>query len=107
MASAQENPREADPFTAIFASNDALAVQAINALRDQGLRVPEDVSVVGFDDFPLAPYLNPALTTVRQPMHLIGETGVGKSYLAHATGLRACANKRRNTADQYLTFFRL
>ncbi len=57
---------EARP-TAIFLSNDILAIGAINAIRERGLRVPEDISVVGFDDIPLAEYVSPPLTTVRQP----------------------------------------
>ncbi len=56
------------PFSAIFAQNDRMAVGAVRALRDAGLRVPEDVSVIGFDDIPLASYFEPPLTTLRQPM---------------------------------------
>ena len=54
------------PFTAIFAQNDRMAVGAIRALHEAGLEVPGDVSVVGFDDMPLASYFDPALTTMRQ-----------------------------------------
>ncbi len=61
------------PFTALFAFNDVSAVGAIRALRDAGLRVPEDVSVVGFDDIQSAAFHNPALTTVRQPLRKMGE----------------------------------
>lgn len=60
------------PFTAIFAFNDISAMGAIRALRESGLRVPEDVSVVGFDDIPSAAYQNPGLTTVRQPLRKMG-----------------------------------
>lgn len=60
------------PFSAIFAQNDCIAVGAIRALREAGRRVPDDVSVVGFDDVPLAPYLNPPLTTLRQPFEESG-----------------------------------
>jgi len=60
------------PFTAIFAFNDISAMGAIRALRESGLRVPEDVSVVGFDDIRSAAYQNPALTTVRQPLRKMG-----------------------------------
>lgn len=60
------------PFTAIFAFNDISAIGAIRALRESGLRVPEDVSVVGFDDIRSAAYQNPGLTTVRQPLRKMG-----------------------------------
>ena len=60
-------------FTALFAYNDSTAIGAIRALRDAGLRVPEDVSVVGYDDIPAAEYERPALTTVRQPLDKMGE----------------------------------
>lgn len=58
--------------TAFFAANDGLALSTMNAARDSGLRVPEDISVIGHDDFPIAEYLTPALTTIRQPMLDIG-----------------------------------
>ncbi len=60
------------PFTAIFAQNDRMAIGAIHALHEQGKRVPEDVSVVGFDDMPLSAYFDPPLTTVRQDFHALG-----------------------------------
>lgn len=59
-------------FTALFAFNDVSAVGGIRALSQAGLRVPEHVSVVGFDDIQSAAYQNPALTTVRQPLHEMG-----------------------------------
>jgi len=59
-------------FTAIFASNDEMAVGAINGLRARGLRVPEDVSVVGFDDMDYALSSDPPLTSIRQPRREIG-----------------------------------
>jgi LacI family transcriptional regulator len=60
-------------FTSLFAFNDIAAIGAIWALREAGLRVPEDVSVVGFDDIPGAEYANPSLTTVRQPLVRMGQ----------------------------------
>jgi LacI family transcriptional regulator len=62
-----------EPFTALFAYNDISAIGAIWALREAGLRVPQDVSVVGFDDIPGAAFANPGLTTVRQPLQRMGE----------------------------------
>jgi len=61
-----------EPFTALFAFNDISAIGAIQALRESGRRVPEDVSVVGFDDIQSAAYQNPGLTTVRQPLREMG-----------------------------------
>jgi DNA-binding LacI/PurR family transcriptional regulator len=60
------------PFTALVAFNDVSAIGAIRALREAGRRVPEDVSVVGFDDIQSAAFQNPALTTVRQPLWKMG-----------------------------------
>jgi LacI family transcriptional regulator len=62
--------------TAIFAFNDNLATGAIQAARERGLRVPEDLSVVGFDDVEHATIVTPALTTVRQPLAEMGRTAV-------------------------------
>src|SRR5215475_9398002 len=62
-----------EPFTAIFAFNDISAIGAIRALRDAGLRTPEDVSVIGFDDVHAAAFHNPALTTIRQPLYQMGK----------------------------------
>ncbi|MFZ3216321.1 MAG: LacI family DNA-binding transcriptional regulator [Candidatus Acidiferrales bacterium] len=61
------------PFTALFAFNDNSALGAISALQEAGLHVPNDISVVGFDDIKMAPYINPSLTTVRQPLQKMGE----------------------------------
>lgn len=63
-------------FTALVVSNDQMALGAIHALREHGLRVPEDVSVVGFDDIPESSFFNPPLTTVRQEFDLLGKMGV-------------------------------
>ncbi len=62
------------PFTALFAYNDISAIGAIHALQESGLRVPEDVSVVGMDDIEIAVHYTPSLSTVRQPLLKMGET---------------------------------
>ncbi len=62
------------PFTALLSFNDVAAIGAIRALQDAGLRVPEDVSVVGFDDIRGAAFNNPSLTTIRQPLEEMGRT---------------------------------
>lgn len=61
------------PFTALFAYNDIAAIGAIRCIRENGLRVPDDISVVGFDDIRDAAYHVPSLTTVRQPLRKMGE----------------------------------
>jgi LacI family transcriptional regulator len=61
------------PFTALFAYNDVSAIGAIRAIQEEGLRIPQDVSVVGFDDIPWAAYHTPSLTTVRQPLAKMGQ----------------------------------
>ncbi len=70
----QELLKHRRAFTAIVSFNDIAAIGAIRALRDANLRVPEDVSVIGFDDIQVAAYHNPRLTTIRQPLHDMGET---------------------------------
>jgi DNA-binding LacI/PurR family transcriptional regulator len=60
-------------FTALFAFNDISALGALRAIRDAGLRVPEDVSVIGFDDIASSAHQNPGLTTVRQPLYEMGQ----------------------------------
>jgi len=80
-----------EPFTALFAFNDISAIGAIQALREYGKRVPEDVSVVGFDDIQSAAYQNPALTTVRQPLRQMGVTA--------AETLLARINSPRSSED--------
>lgn len=77
------------PFTALFAFNDISAIGAIRALQEVGLRVPEDVSVLGFDDVYAAEFHNPALTTIRQPLFEMGK-------LAAQTLLQRLAKKEEN-----------
>lgn len=67
----------ADRPTAIFAFNDPMAIGAMRAAAARGLRVPEDVSIVGFDDTNEAQFVTPGLTTVRQPLAAMGRMGVG------------------------------
>lgn len=61
-----------EPPTAIFVSNDVMAMGAMDAIRNRGLRVPDDISVLGFDDIPQAALVRPALTTVQQPLEKMG-----------------------------------
>ena len=75
-------------FTAIVCFNDISAIGCIRALHDGGLRVPHDISVIGFDDIQSANYYVPSLTTIRQPLQLMGE-------LAATTLLKKMANERQ------------
>jgi LacI family transcriptional regulator len=61
-----------EPPTAIFASNDVMAMGAMDAIRSRRLHIPDDVSILGFDDIPQAAMVRPALTTVRQPLEQMG-----------------------------------
>ena len=65
-----------DPPTAVFFSCDAIARAGCRTLREMGLRVPDDVSVVGFDDDPLCQWMDPKLTSVRQPFFQMGEAAI-------------------------------
>ncbi|MFA9444248.1 LacI family DNA-binding transcriptional regulator [Egicoccus sp. AB-alg6-2] len=73
------------PPTALFVQNDLLALGALSALRSRGLRCPEDVSVVSYNDAFFAAYTQPALTTVRLPAHAIGYAA-GRLALRHVAG---------------------
>ncbi|GAA5026349.1 LacI family DNA-binding transcriptional regulator [Microbacterium fluvii] len=68
--------------TAVFVANDHMAIGLLSALRERGLRVPDDVSVVGFDDVPEAGFLYPPLTTVRQDFAALGELIMRKVLIA-------------------------
>lgn len=63
-------------FTAVFASNDQMAIGLLHAARDLGIRVPEELSIVGFDDIPEARHAAPPLTTVRQEFEELGDAAV-------------------------------
>jgi LacI family transcriptional regulator len=62
-----------DLATCYFADNDWIAIGAVKALQSKGIRVPEDVSVIGFDNIPSAAYVEPPLTTVNVPKQYMGE----------------------------------
>ena len=83
-------------FTAVFAFNDISAIGAIGRLRKWGLRVPADVSVLGFDDIYGAAFHNPALTTIRQPLFAMGE-------LAAKTLLDALQSEEKPAGPQTLS----
>ncbi len=64
------------PFSAIFVANDRMALGALRALHEHGLRVPDDVSIMGFDDMLEAEYFNPPLTTVRQDLNILAHQSI-------------------------------
>jgi LacI family transcriptional regulator len=68
--------------TALFAANDQSAIAAMSVIKRAGLRVPEDIAVVGFDDIPLAQHVEPALTTVHQPIYRMGQRAT-EMLIAH------------------------
>ncbi|MFF7449332.1 MULTISPECIES: substrate-binding domain-containing protein [unclassified Streptomyces] len=74
-AAGREFARDPD-VTAVFAANDDMAIGLVRALTEAGRRVPDDVSVVGFDDVPVAAYVTPPLTTVRQPFDAVAQEGL-------------------------------
>ncbi|MEV7660512.1 LacI family DNA-binding transcriptional regulator [Paenarthrobacter sp. NPDC089316] len=71
--------------TAIFTGNDAQALGAYRAARAAGLRIPEDLSIIGFDDIPAAEWIEPGLTTIRQPVVQMAETAM-RALLRHLEG---------------------
>jgi LacI family repressor for deo operon, udp, cdd, tsx, nupC, and nupG len=79
-------------FTAIFAANDEMAIGAVNELRARGRRVPEDVSVVGFDDLVYAESSDPPLTTIRQPRRAIGSESM-RMMIALLQGTQSPADR--------------
>jgi LacI family transcriptional regulator len=72
-------------FDSVFAHNDLSAAGALQAIHEAGLRVPDDVAIVGFDDVSLASYTEPALTTVHQPLREMGETAA-RMLMGHFDG---------------------
>jgi LacI family transcriptional regulator len=81
--------------TAIFVASDIMAIGTLKALREAGLRVPQDVALVGFDDVPIAAAVEPALTTVHQPIERLGSMAVDLllKLLEHPPDAQAPANR--------------
>ena len=81
------------PPTAIFCSNDILAIGAMEGARESGISLPEDLSIVGFDDMKIASFVNPTLTTIRQPAYDMGKFGT--EVLLHHIGEKSYKPIRR------------
>jgi LacI family transcriptional regulator len=88
--------------TAIATANDQQAIGLLRASRDMGIRVPEDLSIVGFDDIPLASLVSPRLTTIRQPIQKIAQIAVrtvlGRGPIDGPIALKPCIIERESTA---------
>ena len=80
---------------AIFASNDSMAIGALSALRDEGVQVPGDIALVGFDDIPIASYLTPSLTSVHMGIHSLGIRAI-------ETALNSVREKNNHTKQQII-----
>ena len=82
----------ADPPTAIFAANDLSAIQTMNVARSLGLSVPDDVSVIGFDNIPESALTDPPLTTIDQSIQTMGEEAV-RLLVDLLNGVTDCPNQ--------------
>jgi len=98
LASTTDLLRLPDPPTAVFALNDGMAIGVYHAASQAGLRIPQDLSVVGFDGYPLDEWLVPPLTTVRQPLRDMG-AAAAQMVLDLARGADL-AEKRRDLATE-------
>lgn len=101
--------REAPPFTALFAASDEMAIGAMGVAHQNGLKVPEDISIIGYDDLRISKVIFPPLTTIHQPLAqmgrlaceklitLIGNSGAGVtgSIVAHRLVERGSVNERK------------
>lgn len=83
-----------DPPTAVFARNDFTAIGAMRAISEAGLKIPNDIAIVGFDDIPLAARMSPSLTTVRQPMRAEGQIAAAM-LLERITGKTNISRRER------------
>jgi DNA-binding LacI/PurR family transcriptional regulator len=76
--------RQFSEFSAVFVANDQMAIGVLHAFAQAGIDVPGDVSLIGFDDVPEAAYVNPALSTVRQDFHAVGQRAIELLTAGHA-----------------------
>ena len=74
------NRKERVTFDAVFTGDDDAAIGVLKALHEWGIRIPEDVAVIGFDDLGFAPFLNPPLTTVRAPTEKVGKIAAERLF---------------------------
>lgn len=88
---------QSEDFTAVICANDHLAIGAYRAFSLAGKKIPEDFSVIGFDNIDIAPYLSPALTTVKQPIHELGEIAARRLIEKMNHPEEAIKNSKLNT----------
>jgi len=93
-----------DRPTAIFAANDSMAIGALSALRESGVEVPEEMAVAGFDDIPLARYMDPPLSSVHVPIHELGAKAV--ELLLHGITHKNDHTRRRERVSTELVIRR-
>lgn len=88
--------------TAFFADNDIIAIGALRALKEAGYRIPQDVSVIGFDDIPTCELMDPPLSSIRVPKRAIGQLAVTRlvSILENDTGVRLKVEVRTELAER-------
>lgn len=88
--------------TAFFADNDIIAIGAMRALKEAGYRIPQDVSIIGFDDIPTCELMDPPLTSIRVPKSAIGEIAVSRlaSLVEHDPGVRVKIEVRTELAER-------
>lgn len=94
------NSGNSEEIDGIFATNDYKAIEAVRAIKDLGLKVPEDVSVMGFDDVKVSSFIDPQLTTVSQPFYDIGEKSV--EQLFQLIDIRDFKNVKTDVLDSKL-----
>jgi len=80
-------------LTAVFCANDIQAIGALSECEDQGLKVPRDISIIGFDDLPVAQYTRPRLTTIRVPAQMMGELAATRLLESIRTGAQAVSEE--------------
>lgn len=90
--------------TAIFAANDCMAIGALSALREREVRVPDEMAVAGFDDIPLARYVDPPLSSVHVPICELGERGVER--LLVSIGCKNTGDRKRERVSTHLVIRR-
>jgi len=76
-------------FTAVLAASDAIAIGAMKAIKDRGLRIPEDISIIGINDTEMSAYTTPALTTMHAPAYDIGQHGANLAFVSRNLNINA------------------